>query len=213
MATNTYPVQLSVDYPDRPLNRLTSALRIFTAIPILILAAALAGSNGSYTWSAGDHQTTRSGATGIGLLVAAPLLMIVFRRKYPRWWFDWNVNLLAFSNRLGAYCFLLTDVYPATDEQQSVHLDVPYPDVERDLNRWLPLVKWVLAIPHFIVLFFLGIGAIFAAIAAWFAILFTGRLPRGLFDYIVGVGRWGDRVIAYAAILTTDEYPPFRLGA
>ena len=213
MATNTYPVQLSVDYPDRPLNRLTSALRIFTAIPILILAAALAGSNGSYTWSAGGHQTTRSGATGIGLLVAAPLLMIVFRRKYPRWWFDWNVNLLAFSNRVGAYCFLLTDVYPATDEQQSVHLDVPYPDVERDLNRWLPLVKWVLAIPHFIVLFFLGIGAIFAAIAAWFAILFTGRLPRGLFDYIVGVGRWGDRVIAYAAILTTDEYPPFRLGA
>jgi hypothetical protein len=213
MATNPYPVQLSVDYPDRPLNRLTSALRIFTAIPIVILAAALAGSNGSYTWGMGDHESTRSGATGIGLLVAAPALMILFRQKYPRWWFDWNVNLLAFTNRVGAYCFLLTDVYPATDEDQSVHLTVPYPDVPNDLNRWLPLVKWLLAIPHYIVLFFLFIGAFVAAIVAWFAILFTGRFPRGLFDFMVGVGRWENRVAAYAFVLTTDQYPPFRLSA
>ena len=213
MATNPYPVQLDVEYPDRPLNRLTSAFRIFTAIPILILAAALAGSNGSYTWGMGDHESTRSGATGIGLLVVAPALMILFRQKYPRWWFDWNVNLLAFTNRVGAYCFLLTDVYPATDEDQSVHLTVPYPDVPNDLNRWLPLVKWLLAIPHYIVLFFLFIGAIVAAIVAWFAILFTGRFPRGLFDYMVGVGRWENRVTAYAFIMTTDEYPPFRLSA
>jgi hypothetical protein len=213
MATNPYPVQLDVEYPDRALNRLTSAFRIFTAIPILILAATLAGSNGSYTWGMGDHESTRSGATGIGLLVAAPVLMILFRQKYPRWWFDWNVNLLAFTNRVGAYCFLLTDVYPATDEDQSVHLTVPYPDVPNDLNRWLPLVKWLLAIPHYIVLFFLFIGAIVAAIVAWFAILFTGRFPRGLFDYMVGVGRWENRVVAYAFIMTTDEYPPFRLSA
>ena len=213
MATNPYPVQFDVEYPDRPLNRLTSAFRIFTAIPILILAAALAGSNGSYTWGMGDHESTRSGATGIGLLVVAPALMILFRQKYPRWWFDWNVNLLAFTNRVGAYCFLLTDVYPATDEDQSVHLTVPYPDVPNDLNRWLPLVKWLLAIPHYIVLFFLFIGAIVAAIVAWFAILFTGRFPRGLFDYMVGVGRWENRVTAYAFIMTTDEYPPFRLSA
>jgi hypothetical protein len=213
MATNAYPVQFSVDYPDRPLNRLTSAFRIFTAIPILILAAALAGSNGSYTWDMGDHQTTRSGASGVGLLVAAPLLMILFRQKYPRWWFDWNVNLLGFTNRVGAYLFLLTDVYPATDEDQSVHLTVPYPDAQNDLVRWMPLVKWLLAIPHYIVLFFLWIGAIVAAIVAWFAILFTGRLPRGLFDYMVGVGRWENRVVAYAFIMTTDEYPPFRLSA
>jgi hypothetical protein len=211
MATNPYPVQFDVDYPDRPLNRLTSAFRIFTAIPILIVAAALAGSNGSYTWGM-DHESTRTGASGIGLLVAAPLLMILFRQKYPRWWFDWNVNLLAFTNRVGAYCFLLTDIYPATDEDQSVHLTVPYPDVPNDLNRWLPLVKWLLAIPHYIVLFFLFIGAIVAAIVAWFAILFTGRFPRGLFDYMVGVGRWENRVAAYAFVLTTDEYPPFRLS-
>jgi hypothetical protein len=212
MATNSYPVQLEVDYPDRPLNRLTSAFRIFTVIPIAIVLGALAGSNGSFTWSNGGHESTRSGATGLGLLFAAPLLMILFRQKYPRWWFDWNVNVLAFANRVGAYLFMLTDVYPATDDDQVVHLVVPYPDAKNELNRWLPLVKWFLAIPHFIILFFLWIGLIVCAIIAWFAILFTGRYPRGLFDYIVGVGRWGNRVTAYALILTTDEYPPFRLA-
>jgi hypothetical protein len=213
MATSSYPVQLEVDYPDRPLNRLTSAFRIFCAIPILIVLGALAGSNGSATWSNGGETSTRSGATGVGLLFLAPLLMILFRQKYPRWWFDWNVNVLAFVNRVAAYAFLVTDVYPSTDEEQAVHLEVPYPDAKEGLNRWLPLVKWLLAIPHFIVLFFLYVGAVLAAVAAWFAILFTGRLPRGLFDYLVGVARWSNRVTAYALILTTDEYPPFRLGA
>ena len=139
--------------------------------------------------------------------------MIVFRQKYPRWWFDWNVNLLAFSNRVGAYCFLLTDVYPATDEEQSVHLEVPYPDVERDLNRWLPLVKWLLAIPHFIVLFFLGIGAIFAAIIGLVRDPLHGTPSARTVRLHRGRRALGNRVIAYAAILTTDEYPPFRLGA
>jgi hypothetical protein len=213
MATSSYPVQLEVDYPDRPLNRLTSAFRIFCAIPILIVLGALAGSNGSATWSNGGETSTRSGVTGVGLLFLAPLLMILFRQKYPRWWFDWNVNVLAFVNRVAAYAFLVTDVYPSTDEEQAVHLEVPYPDAKEGLNRWLPLVKWLLAIPHFIVLFFLYVGAVLAAVAAWFAILFTGRLPRGLFDYLVGVARWSNRVTAYALILTTDEYPPFRLGA
>ncbi len=193
MATSSYPVQLEVDYPDRPLDRLTSAFRIFTVIPVAIVLCALSGSNA-------------------GLLLLAPLLMILFRQKYPRWWYDWNLNLMRFTNRVLAYALLLTDVYPATDEEQSVHLAVPYPDAANDLNRWLPLVKWLLAIPHFIVLFFLWIGVIVCAIIAWFAILFTGRYPRGLFDYIVGVARWGTRVTAYAIILTTDEYPPFRLA-
>jgi Domain of unknown function (DUF4389) len=212
MATTGYPVQLSIDYPDRQLNRASSAFRIFTAIPILILIGTLAGSNGSYTWSNGGDESTRSGAAGIGLLFLAPLLMILFRQKYPRWWFDWNYNVLAFANRVGSYCLLLSDVYPSTDEEQSVHLEVPYPDAQNGLNRWLPLVKWLLAIPHYVVLFFLWIAVIVCAIIAWFAILFTGRYPRGLFDFIVGVGRWGNRVVAYAFILTTDEYPPFRLG-
>jgi Domain of unknown function (DUF4389) len=201
-----YPLQLSVDYPDRPLNRVTTAFRIFTAIPILIVAGAL--EHGETYVTAGQHAATYGGGGG-ALLFLAPLLMIVFRQKYPRWWFDWNRELLRFSNRVGVYLALMEDRYPSTDEQQAVRLDFPYPDAERDLNRWLPLVKWLLAIPHYVVLIFLWIGAFFAVIFAWFAILFTGRYPRGLFDYVLGVLRWTNRVAAYAFVLVTDRYPPF----
>jgi hypothetical protein len=204
-----YPVRFSVDYPDRPLNRLTTAFRVFTVIPIAIVL----GTIGGYTSQYGSGDTAGTVAIGgTGLLVIPPLLMILFREKYPRWWFDWNLELLRFMNRVAAYFALLDDRYPSTDEHQSVHLDFPYPDPPRDLNRWLPLVKWLLAIPHYIVLFFLYIGAFFALIAAWFAILFTGRYPRGLFDFLVGVGRWHNRVAGYAFILVTDRYPPFQLA-
>jgi hypothetical protein len=147
-----------------------------------------------------------------GLLFFGPLLMILFRRKYPRWWFDWNLELLRFSNRVSVYLTLMDDRYPSTDEQQSVHLDYPYPDAQRELNRWLPLVKWFLAIPHYIVLFFLYIAAIVVVIIAWFAILFTGRFPADLFRFLEGVYRWHNRVLAYALLLVTDRYPPFRLA-
>ena len=139
--------------------------------------------------------------------------MIVFRRKYPRWSFDWNLQLLRFANRVGAYLALMDDRYPSTDEEQSVHLDFAYPDAREGLNRWLPIVKWLLAIPHYIVLFVLYVGAVLAVIGAWFAILFTGRYPRAIFDYVEGVLRWHNRVLGYAVILVTDEYPPFRLRA
>ena len=204
-----YPVRFDVEYPDRDLDRLTTALRIIVAIPIFIVAGAIGGHGSSY--EAGRHSWTVATGAG-GLLVFAPLLMIVFRQKYPRWWYDWNLELQRFSNRVGAYVALMDDRYPSTDEKQSVTLDLPYPDVQRDLNRWLPLVKWFLAIPHYILLAFLWLGAIFAVIFAWFAILFTGRYPRGLFDFVVGVFRWTNRVIGYAFILVTDEYPPFRLS-
>jgi len=148
------------------------------------------------------------------VLIFAPLaLMIVFRQKYPRWWFDWNLQLQSFANRIGVYALLMDDRYPSTDEEQGVHLHYPYPDVEHDLGRGMPLVKWLLAIPHYFVLFFLYIGAFFAVIAAWFAILFTGRYPRGLFDFVEGVFRWWTRVVGYAFVLVTDEYPPFSLSA
>ena len=202
---NPYALTFDVEYPDRPLNRLTSAFRLFTIIPIAIVLAAL-----STITASGDDYTGFVVAGG-GLLVLPPLLMIVFRQKYPRWWFDWNKELLRFTNRVNAYGALLSDRYPSTDEEQYVRLEVRYPDAQQGLNRWLPLVKWFLAIPHYVVLFVLSIGAIFAVIAAWFAILFTGRYPRGLFDYVVGVMRWSNRVTAYAFILVTDEYPPFRL--
>jgi hypothetical protein len=208
-AGTSYPVQFDVDYPDRELNRLTTFFRIFTVIPIAIVLGAVDGGS-SWSNNAG-HQVHWVAVGAGGLLFFGPLLMILFRQKYPRWWFDWNQELLRFQNRVGVYLALLDDRYPSTDEQQSVRLDLPYPDAERDLNRWLPLVKWLLAIPHYIVLFFLVIGAFFAIIFAWFAILFTGRYPRDVFDYVVGVGRWANRVTAYAFLLVTDEYPPFRL--
>src|SRR2546428_4255750 len=212
-----YPVQLSVDYPDRSLNRLTSAFRIFAAIPAMILLGSVSGG----TLLALPGHTGPGGSAGPmfvlsgagGVLFLGPLLMILFRRKYPRWWFDWNLELQRFTNRVFVYLALMDDRYPSTDDQQSVHLDYVYPDAARDLNRWLPLVKWLLAIPHYIVLVFLWIAAFVVVIIAWFAILFTGRYPRSLFDFVEGVLRWWLRVAAYAFLLTTDRYPPFSISA
>jgi hypothetical protein len=209
MQPDPYPVTLSVDYPDRRLNRMTTFFRIIVAVPILILAGTVAG--GSWQWGGGNRASEVSVGVG-GLLFLGPLLMIVFRQKYPRWWFDWNLELQRFSVRVTAYLALMDDRYPSTDEHQSVRLDYGYPDAATQLNRWLPLVKWLLAIPHYIVLFVLQIGAFVAVVVAWFAILFTGTYPRGLFDYVEGVIRWQNRVIAYAVVLVTDEYPPFRLS-
>jgi hypothetical protein len=209
---DAYPVQFAVDYPDRDLNRLTTALRIFTVIPIAIVLGAVGGFNGSYSGHP-DAQTTTIVVGGTGLLFLPPLLMILFRQKYPRWWFDWNLELLRFTNRVGIYFALMDDRYPSTDAHQAVRLDAPYPDAVNGLNRWLPLVKWLLAIPHYIVLVFLYLGVLFAVIFAWFAILFTGRYPHGVFDYVEGVIRWHNRVVGYAYILVTDDYPPFRLRA
>jgi hypothetical protein len=189
---DAYPATLTVDYPDRDLDRVSSGFRIFTVIPILIVLASLARA---------------------AILFISVLLMLVFRRKYPRWWYDWNLQWTRFATRVAAYLFLMDDRYPSTDEEQYVQVNFPYPDAERDVSQFMPLVKWLLAIPHIIVLLFLTIGAILASIFVWFAIVFTGRYPRGVFDYIEGVMRWHLRVQAYAFILVTDRYPPFRLGA
>lgn len=205
--TPEYPATLTIDYPDRPLNRLTTFFRIFTIIPIAIILGLVAGGRVDLSMEAG--LTWEWGAGGI--LFLPVLLMILFRQKYPRWWFDWNLALTRFGNRVAAYVSLLTDVYPSTDEEQSVHIEFPYPDVATDLDRALPLVKWLLAIPHYIILFFLGIAAFFCVVIAWFAILFTGSYPRSLFDFVVGVYRWSLRVGAYAFLLVTDRYPPFSL--
>jgi hypothetical protein len=199
-----YPLTFDVFYPDRDLNRVSTGFRIFAVIPIAIVLSFVSGSYVAY-----GGVTFGAGA---GALFLAVLVMILFRQKYPRWWFDWNRELLRFSNRVFAYLFLLDDRYPSTDEQQSVRLELPYPDVPTELNRWLPLVKWFLAIPHYVVLFFLYVGVVLAVIGAWFAILFTGQYPRRIFDFVVGVMRWGNRVNAYAFLLITDRYPPFRLS-
>jgi hypothetical protein len=204
-ASQPYAVRLALDYPDRDLNRLTTAFRIFVAIPILIVLATVGGG------TIGVGRDRGAVVLAGGLLFLAPLLMILFRQKYPRWWFDWNVALLRFINRVAVYLFLLRDEYPSTDDEQSLHLALDYPDVHNELNRWLPLVKWFLAIPHVIVLLFLYLGAIVVAVIAWFAILFTGKYPQWAFDYVVGVLRWHNRVVGYAFLLVTDRYPPFAL--
>jgi hypothetical protein len=190
-----YPVQFDVDYPERDLDRLSTGFRIFAAIPILIVLAALGG----------------HGEAGAVLFMPV-LFLILFRQKYPPWWFDWNLEVLRFTNRVFVYLALMDDTYPSTDEHQSVRFDFPYPDAKEGLNRWLPLVKWLLAIPHYVVLIFLWLAAIVCVIIAWFAILFTGRYPRGLFDFVLGVFRWSNRVTGYAFALVTDQYPPFRLS-
>jgi len=203
-----YPASLSVDYPDRELNRLTSFFRLIVIIPIGVILYLVSGA----VYRSGDESQWVVAISAGGVLFLATMLMLVFKQKYPRWWFDWNIALTKFSIRVGAYLALLRDEYPSTDEDQAVHIEIPYPDAKKDLNRWLPLVKWFLAIPHYIILFFLGIAAVFVVIITWFAILFTGRYPKGPFDFVVGVMRWSLRVMAYAALLTTDEYPPFTLG-
>ncbi len=208
---SAYPARLEVDYPDRH-DRVTVLFRIFLVIPIAIVIAVLtAGATQAAYNEGGQYVRSTSGGIAAGLFFAT-LLMILFRRRYPRWWFDFALELARFGTRIGAYLGLLTDKYPSTVEEQSVHLEIDYPDVERDLNRGLPLVKWFLAIPHLIVLIVLSVAAIFAIVIAWFAILITGRFPRGLFDFVVGVARWALRVQAYAFLLVTDRYPPFSLN-
>ncbi|MGH7930702.1 MAG: DUF4389 domain-containing protein [Candidatus Binatia bacterium] len=203
-----YPARLAIDFPDRALDRLATFLRVFYAIPVLILLSFIGG---VALGDSGDGG--RMGAVAGGVLVVPVVLMVLVRQKYPRWWFDFNLQLTRFSTRVMSYVALMSDRYPSTDEEQSVHLDLDYPNVKQDLNRWMPLVKWFLAIPHYVVLFFLGIAAFFAVIFAWFAILFTGRYPRGIFEFVEGVFRWSLRVNAYAFLLVTDRYPPFRLAS
>ncbi len=207
-ASAGFPATLDIDYPDRELDRLTTLLRPLTVIPIAIVLGLVMGpSRGGGTDAHGNVL-----AAG-GFVSAATALMLLFRRKYPRWWFDWNLGLTRFATRVTAYLALLRDEYPSTDDQQAVHLEIPYPDAGRDLNRWLPLVKWLLAIPHYVVLTFVAVAAVVCVVVAWFAILLTGRYPRALFGFVVGSFRWSLRVAAYAFLLTTDRYPPFSLSA
>ena len=204
-----YPVRLTVDYPEGEQDRVRALFRPLLAIPIVVILAAL-------TLGAPGAQQSDDAlvvvVSSAGVLFLPVLLMIVARRKYPRWWFDWNIELSRFSNRVGAYALLLREEYPATDEEQAVHVEIDYPDVERDLNRWLPLVKWLLALPHYVALIVLAAMVVVITVIAWFAILFTGRYPRELFDLVVGWNRWVLRVGAYAFLLVTDRYPPFSFG-
>jgi hypothetical protein len=208
-----YPASLEIEYPDRELDRITTFLRPIVFIPIGIVLGLLNGPamHGSRDRAAGDDDPTFHLAS-VGVVFLPTVLMLLFRRKYPRWWFDWNLELMRFGNRVVAYLALMDDRYPSTEEPQAVQLDIPYPDAERDLSRWLPLVKWLLALPHYLILFVLSLAAVLAVIVAWFAILVLARYPRTLFEFVEGVLRWHNRVVAYAFVLVTDRYPPFTLA-
>jgi hypothetical protein len=208
--STSYPVNLEIDYPKK-LDRLTTFFRIFWAIPILIILSLLTATGNETVVSEAGKEMTKSAGGILSGLAAATALMILFRQRYPRWWFDFALELNRFSLRVGAYLFLLTDQYPSTVEEQSVHMEISYPDAKRDLNRWLPLVKWLLALPHYIVLAVLMVGVLITTVIAWFVILFTGHYPKDLFNFAIGVGRWSLRVNAYAFLMTTDQYPPFSL--
>ncbi|MBN1856290.1 MAG: DUF4389 domain-containing protein [Dehalococcoidia bacterium] len=204
--TDAYPVHLSIDYEEGPRNQLTAVFRLFVAVPIVIVLGLLSGS--SVDWQVSPWSL---GMASAGMVVLPTVAMMLFRQKYPRWWFDWNLELSRFAMRVAVYLMLLRDEYPSTDEEQSVHLDITYPDVARELGSGMPLVKWLLAIPHLFVLAFLGIAVFFCVVASWFTILFTGRQPNSLAEFLVGYLRWEIRVMAYAFLLTTDVYPPFSL--
>ncbi len=216
---NDYPVQFSVDYGDGTRNRLTTLFRVIWIIPIVIIMGLVATTGytvffpveGGQAWPPEAKGETWS-SVWFPAITLGILLMILFRQKYPRWVFNFLLEATRFSARVSAYLFLLVDEYPSTDEEQSVHLEIPYPDVKTDLNRWLPLIKWLLAIPHYIVLAILFAIVMLLTIVSWFAIIITGRYPRSIFDFVVGVARWGYRVLAYSYLLTTDRYPPFRMG-
>ena len=201
-----YPVDLDVRYPEEPRNRVTVLFRAILAVPVLILLAILTGQST-------DLSAANAASIAGGFVFLPTLLLLLFRHRYPRWWFDFNVQLLAFVNRVSIYLLLLRDEYPSTEDRQALDLRVPYPDAKAELSRGLPLVKWLLALPHYIVLGVLSVGVLVAVVIAWFAILFTGRCPRGIHDFVVGYLRWSARVYCYALLLTTDRYPPFRLAS
>ena len=206
---NNYAARLDIDYPEK-LDRFSTLFRLFYIIPIAIILVLISHSGETVYLDEAGKVVNRTGGIGCGLAVATAL-MIVFRQRYPRWWFDFARELTRFSYRVGAYMLLLTDIYPSTEDEQRVHLEIDYPDAKNDLNRWLPLVKWLLALPHYIVLVALSLIAIIVLVLAWVSIIVTGSYPRGLFDFLVGVGRWALRVSAYAFLLVTDDYPPFSL--
>ncbi len=198
-----YPVNLEIDYPES-LSRWKTFFRPFLALPVLILLSIVAGIS-DYE----NYDDKVKYVSTFGLLYIATGLMILFRQKYPRWWFDWNYNLTKFGIRVMAYCALLTDKYPSTDEDQSVHVEMPYPDAKSELNRWLPLIKWFLVLPHYFILSILILTGFFVTLFVWFVILFTGKYPRGIFNFITGIMRWALRADSYAILLITDKYPPF----
>jgi hypothetical protein len=184
-----YPIRFDVAYPDE-LSRWLIFVKWLLAIPHYIILYFL--------------QILFSVVT----LVA--FFAILFTKTYPRDLFRFAVGTRRWQNNVNAYTSLMRDEYPPFSWDPGTYAAVYDADYPVELNRWLPLIKWLLAIPHYIVLALLGIVWLFVLIGAWFAILLTRRYPRPLFDFGVGMLRWSERVTMYV-YLATDAYPPFSL--
>jgi hypothetical protein len=190
-AESAHPVTFDIAYPER-LNRWLILVKWLLAIPHLIIANLL------------DNVAQ--------LLAFVAFFTILFTGKWPEGMFKFTVGCLRWQYNVYAYVLLLRDEYPPFSfdpGQYAVAFDVAYPE---KLNRWLVFVKWLLIIPNLIVFLLVALAWAITLIVAWFAILFTGRYPRGLFDFAVGVMRWSARLNAYVYLMT-DKYPPFSTSA
>jgi hypothetical protein len=196
-----YPAQLSIKYNNKS-NRVTVFFRLFLVLPILIIFILLLG----LLVQDNDSNAVQIGG---GFLFFPIMLMIVFRQKYPKWWFDWVYELTKFVNRVSAYMMLLTDKYPSTDEEQDVEVSLEYPNVKEDLNRYLPLIKWLLAIPHLLIMIIFLVLWLLLSPIVWLIVLIMGKMPEKLFNFLVGFLRYVLRVGAYSILLITDKYPSF----
>ena len=193
MATEAaaYPITFEVEYPER-LSRWLIFVKWLLAIPHVIIISLF-----GYL---------------IELTTFISWFAILFTGRYPRALFDLALLYWGWNSRVTSYLVLLRDEYPPFGEDAAgeypVHVDIPYPE---RLSRLLIFVKWLLVIPHIIILALLSAVALAVYVIGWFAILFTGQFPRSMFDFLVGVGRWNLRVSAYV-MLMRDEYPPFSLS-
>ena len=197
--SNQIETAITVQLDNR--DRKSVLLRIFLVVPMAIFISAFTA------WSGSTEASTFLS----GLLFLPVLLALVFRGIYPSYILDFNRSLLALSTRVTAYILLLNDKYPSIEESEDVK--ITFPDVEggAKLNRYMPLVKWLLAVPLYIVGVVYAFYGLAVLIFTWFTILFTGKMPAFSGEVLLGVTQYWNRVYGYAFLLVTDEYPSFSL--
>lgn len=200
VASPTNSVEITVDADLGPRKRLSVFFRPLLLLPVVILLSLLGGSSLSDDSSWGST------------VFLALALIVIFTGTYPTWLLTFIHGLQAFELKIGAYALLLRDEYPSLADRPFAQ--VLYPNIEGGarLKRFMPLVKWFLAIPHYVVLLLTGIAVFLLTVLAWFSILFTGRYPTSFLPFVVGWLKYYNRVVGYAFTLVTDQYPQFRLG-
>jgi len=192
--------QIDVTLTER--DRISALFRIILVIPMAIFLA---------SFSPSDYSSTDSpNFLAVGFLALPVALAIIVRQIYPSYLLAFNEALLSLQTRVDAYVLLLTDEYPSIEENDVVSVVFPPVDAKL-LNRWLPLVKWFLAIPLYVVGLFYILYSLLLTIFAWFNVVFTGNYPEKCAEGVVGTIAYWNRVAGYALLLVTDEYPTFSL--